>query len=78
MPKTIEIVDLPTGFTYREAYNLLNAEDRKAVRESIIAKGTSKETFHRWLREDKVPFIWQKEFREQLNTYLNANGKNLK
>lgn len=77
MPNTMEIVDLPAGFTFKEAYNLLDQDQKKEVRDSILALQVSKETFHRWLRINKVPFVWQQHFREQLNKHLNANGKNL-
>lgn len=77
MPTVIKFTELPTSFTYKEAYSLLNDAEKRKVRQAICDLGTSKETFHRWLREDRVPPVWHQHFKEQLNIYLNANGKNL-
>lgn len=71
------IIDLPKNFTFQSCYSLLSDTEKKKVRESICALGTSKETFHRWLREDRVPPVWRQHFKEKLNIHLNANGKNL-
>lgn len=77
MPQNLELVNLPTGFTFKEAYALLNDAEKAAFREAITELGTSKETMHRWLRENSVPLVWQQHFKIQLNKHLNANGKNL-
>lgn len=75
MPKLDQLTPLPTDFTYKEAYAILSDDQKKAVREEIIKLGVSKETFHRWLREDCVPLVFKEHFRIQLNKHLNANGK---
>jgi ACT domain-containing protein len=77
LPTVIYKTDLPIDFTYKQAYCLLNDSEKNNVREAIIKLGISKETFYKWLRDDKVPFIWRQHFKEQLNIHLNANGKNL-
>jgi hypothetical protein len=77
MPKVVGLTLLPESFTFKEAYALLTQDQKRQMRESIVALGISKETFHRWLRQNSVPKIWQEQFRIQLNKHLNANGKEL-
>ncbi len=77
MPKVVGLTLLSDSFTFKEAYALLSQDQKRQMRENIVALGISKETFHRWLRQNSIPKIWQEQFRIQLNKHLNANGKEL-
>jgi hypothetical protein len=71
------ITDLPKNFSFKDSYSLLSDTEKRKVREAICELGISKETFHRWLREDRVPPVWREHFKEHLNVYLNAKGANI-
>lgn len=68
MPKTIVKNDL----NYAERYKLLPIDKKLAIRQEIIKLGISEPTVFRWLREQTMPEIWQKEFSKHLESFENA------
>jgi hypothetical protein len=57
---------------YAERYRLLPIDKKAAIREAMTKNGISEVTVFRWIREQSMPEIWQKEFSKHLETFENA------
>jgi len=68
MPKSI----CKDQLNYAERYRLLPINQKAAIREAMTANGISEVTVFRWIREQSMPEIWQKEFSKHLDSFENA------